>query len=123
MLTHQNDALMAELQLGKTEDVNFKSADGTEVHGLLTKPVGYVEGTKVPLLLRIHGGPNGQDSHAFTTERQIFAANGYAVLNVNYRGSSGRGQSVSARHRCRLGPLRSRRPESRNRLRNQNGRR
>jgi dipeptidyl aminopeptidase/acylaminoacyl peptidase len=93
VLTHQNDALMAELQLGKTEDVNFKSADGTEVHGLLTKPVGYVEGTKVPLLLRIHGGPNGQDSHAFTAERQIFAANGYAVLNVNYRGSSGRGQA------------------------------
>jgi dipeptidyl aminopeptidase/acylaminoacyl peptidase len=43
--------------------------------------------------LRIHGGPNGQDSHGFNYERQIFAANGYAVLNVNYRGSSGRGQA------------------------------
>jgi dipeptidyl aminopeptidase/acylaminoacyl peptidase len=92
-LTHQNDAVLAELQLAKSEDVNFKSADGTEVHGLLTKPVGYVEGTKVPLLLRIHGGPNGQDAHNFSMERQIFAANGYAVLNVNYRGSSGRGQA------------------------------
>jgi dipeptidyl aminopeptidase/acylaminoacyl peptidase len=92
-LTHQNDAVLAELQLAKSEDVNFKSADGTEVHGLLTKPVGYVEGTKVPLLLRIHGGPNGQDAHSFSMERQIFAANGYAVLNVNYRGSSGRGQA------------------------------
>jgi dipeptidyl aminopeptidase/acylaminoacyl peptidase len=94
-LTHQNDALLAELQLAKTEDVNFKSGDGTEVHGLLTKPVGYVEGTKVPLLLRIHGGPNGQDAHSFSAERQVFAANGYAVLNVNYRGSSGRGQAFS----------------------------
>lgn len=94
-ITHQNDALFAELDLGATEDVSFKSKDGTEIHGLLTYPVGYVKGTRVPLLLRIHGGPNGQDQHSFSTERQIFAANGYAVLAVNYRGSSGRGQKFS----------------------------
>jgi dipeptidyl aminopeptidase/acylaminoacyl peptidase len=94
-LTHQNDALFAELQLGQTEAVSFKSKDGTEVHGLLTYPVGYVKGTKVPLLLRIHGGPNGQDQHSFSAERQVFAANGYAVLAVNYRGSAGRGQKYS----------------------------
>ncbi len=94
-LTHQNDALMAELQIPQTEEVSFKSKDGTEVDGLLTYPVGYVKGTKVPLLLRIHGGPNGQDQHSFATERQVFAANGYAVLAVNYRGSSGRGQKYS----------------------------
>jgi dipeptidyl aminopeptidase/acylaminoacyl peptidase len=94
-LTHHNDALFAELDLGKTEEVRFKSKDGTEVHGLLTYPVGYVKGTKVPLLLRIHGGPNGQDQHSFSTERQLFAAQSYAVLAVNYRGSSGRGQKFS----------------------------
>jgi dipeptidyl aminopeptidase/acylaminoacyl peptidase len=94
-ITHQNDALFDELELGATEDVNFKSKDGTEVHGLLTYPVGYVKGTKVPLLLRIHGGPNGQDQHSFSTERQFFAGNGYAVLAVNYRGSSGRGRDFS----------------------------
>ncbi|HBB98098.1 MAG TPA: peptidase S9 family protein [Blastocatellia bacterium] len=94
-LTHQNDALMAELQIGRTEEVNFKSKDGTDVHGLLTYPVGYVKGTRVPFLLRIHGGPNGQDQHSFSIERQVFAANGYAVLAVNYRGSSGRGQKYS----------------------------
>ena len=94
-LTHQNDALMAELDLGATEEVGFKSKDGTTVNGLLTYPVGYVKGTKVPLLLRIHGGPNGQDQHSFSVERQVFAANGYAVLAVNYRGSSGRGQKFS----------------------------
>ena len=94
-LTHQNDALMSELDLAMTEDVSFKSKDGTVVNGLLTYPVGYVKGTKVPLLLRIHGGPNGQDQHSFSTERQMFAANGYAVLAVNYRGSSGRGQKYS----------------------------
>jgi len=94
-ITHQNDALLAELRIALTEEVNFKSKDGTEVHGLLTYPVGYVKGTKVPLLLRIHGGPNGQDQHSFSVERQWFAANGYAVLAVNYRGSSGRGQRYS----------------------------
>ncbi|HEY6119813.1 MAG TPA: S9 family peptidase [Pyrinomonadaceae bacterium] len=94
-LTHQNDALLAELELGQTEEVSFKSKDGTEVHGLLTRPVGYASGTKVPLLLRIHGGPNGQDQHSFSIERQWFAANGYGVLAVNYRGSSGRGQKYS----------------------------
>src|SRR5690349_3002370 len=86
-LTHQNDALFAELDLGVTEEVNFQSKDGTQVGGLLTYPVGYVKGTKVPLLLRIHGGPNGQDQHSFSAERQVFAAVGYAVLAVNYRGS------------------------------------
>ncbi|PYS71199.1 MAG: peptidase S9 family protein [Acidobacteria bacterium] len=94
-ITHQNDALLAELDLGATERIEFKSKDGTDVNGLLTYPVGYVRGTKVPLLLRIHGGPNGQDQHSFSTERQFFAANGYAVLAVNYRGSSGRGQKFS----------------------------
>jgi len=94
-LTHQNDALMAELQIGQTEEISFKSKDGTDVHGLLTYPVGYVKGTRVPFLLRIHGGPNGQDQHSFSIERQVFAANGYAVLAVNYRGSSGRGQKYS----------------------------
>ncbi len=90
-LTAHNDALLAELQLGATEDISFKSKDGTEVHGLITKPPSFESGKKYPLLLRIHGGPNGQDQHAFNFERQLFAANGYVVLNVNYRGSSGRG--------------------------------
>ncbi len=94
-LTHHNDLLFSELQLGATEEVSFRSKDGTEVHGLLTRPVGYVAGTKVPMLLRIHGGPNGQDQHSFSLERQFFAANGYAVLAVNYRGSSGRGNKFS----------------------------
>jgi len=91
-LTHQNDALMAELKLGATEDFSCKAKDGTEVHGIIVKPPDYAAGRKYPTLLRIHGGPNGQDSHAFNFERQIFAANGYVVVNVNYRGSSGRGE-------------------------------
>ncbi|MGB4989174.1 MAG: S9 family peptidase [Pyrinomonadaceae bacterium] len=94
-LTHQNDALFAELEIPPTEEIGFPSRDGTDVHALLTYPAGYKRGTKVPLLLRIHGGPNGQDQHSWSSERQFFAANGYAVLAVNYRGSSGRGKMFS----------------------------
>lgn len=90
-LTHKNDALMAQIDWGKTEEVSFKSKDGTVVNGLLTYPVGYQPGTKVPMLLRIHGGPKGQDAHSLSIEAQWFAANGYAVLRMNYRGSDGRG--------------------------------
>ena len=95
-LTHHNDAVFSELQLGEVEEVSFPSKDGTDVHGLLTRPVGYDSSKKYPLLLRIHGGPNGQDQHAFSFENQFFAANGYAVLAVNYRGSAGRGQKYTA---------------------------
>ncbi|MFL6351236.1 MAG: prolyl oligopeptidase family serine peptidase [Bryobacteraceae bacterium] len=91
-LTRHNDSLISELQLGAVEDISFKSHDGTEVHGLLTKPPSYENGKKLPALLRIHGGPNGQDAHAFSFEHQFFAANGYAVIAVNYRGSAGRGE-------------------------------
>ena len=91
-ITHQNDALMAQLKLGATEEFTCKAKDGNEVHGLITKPVDYQPGRKYPTLLRIHGGPNGQDAHSFNFERQFFAANGFVVVNVNYRGSSGRGE-------------------------------
>jgi dipeptidyl aminopeptidase/acylaminoacyl peptidase len=94
-LSRQNDDMFAEIDWPVTEEVRFTSKDGTSVSGLLTYPTGYVKGTKVPLLLRIHGGPNAQDQHSFAAERQFFAANGYAVLAVNYRGSSGRGQKFS----------------------------
>jgi dipeptidyl aminopeptidase/acylaminoacyl peptidase len=94
-LTSVNDALLAELNLVPTEDFTSKSSDGTEVHGLLTKPLGYKAGDKVPTILFIHGGPNGQDGHSFAFERQWFAAKGYAEINVNYRGSSGRGQDYA----------------------------
>ena len=94
-LTKHNDDLVAQLKLAPAEEVSFKAKDGNEAHGLLLKPVNYVAGTKVPLLLRIHGGPNAQDQHSWSIERQMFAAAGYAVLNVNYRGSNGRGQQYT----------------------------
>ncbi|HJQ18827.1 MAG TPA: S9 family peptidase [Gemmatimonadaceae bacterium] len=92
-LTHQNDSLFAALQLGTTEDFSSRSADGTEVHGVLVRPAGTPANAATPLLLYIHGGPNGQDQYAFSFDREYFAANGYSVLSVNYRGSSGRGSA------------------------------
>jgi dipeptidyl aminopeptidase/acylaminoacyl peptidase len=92
-LTHVNDSTFASLQLGRTEDIEFKNKDGLTVGALLTKPAGFDASKKYPLLLRIHGGPNAQDQHLFQFERELFAAHGYVVLQVNYRGSSGRGQA------------------------------
>ena len=101
-LTSHNDALMAELQLGAVEDISFKSNDGTEIHGIMVKPPSYDGAKKYPLVLWIHGGPNGQDDHALPfdlyplqLERQIFAAQGYVVLAINYRGSNGRGSQFT----------------------------
>jgi dipeptidyl aminopeptidase/acylaminoacyl peptidase len=90
-LTHHNDEWLKGVQLGTTEEFTSISKDGTEVHGLLVKPATYQQGRPYPTLLRIHGGPNGQDEHAFSFEREFFAANGYVVVAVNYRGSNGRG--------------------------------
>ena len=92
-LTHVNDSMFASLRVGTTEDVSFKNKDGLTVGALLVKPADFQTGKRYPLLLRIHGGPNGQDQHSFSFERELFAANGYLVLAVNYRGSSGRGQA------------------------------
>ena len=92
-LTKHNEKLLDELQLATTEDFQSKSKDGTDVHGLIVKPAGYKAGTKYPTLLIIHGGPNGQDQHSFSFDREFLAANGYVVLAINYRGSAGRGNA------------------------------
>lgn len=90
-LSHQNDSLLATLTLSPTEGVTSRSADGTEVHSVLTRPASAPAATKLPMILFIHGGPNGQSDYSFSLERQVFAAGGYAVLSPNYRGSDGRG--------------------------------
>ncbi|WP_192295945.1 alpha/beta hydrolase family protein [Pseudomonas sp. PDM23] len=89
-----HDALNRQVRWLAAKDVEFSSSDGQIVHGLLTLPGGKPSHT-LPALLRIHGGPNSQDSHSFVFERQLLAAQGYAVLNVNYRGSSGRSTDFS----------------------------
>ena len=82
-----------EVRLGTTEEFTSTSKDGTRVSGLLVKPPDFAPGRRLPTLLRIHGGPSGQDDHAFSFEREILAASGYLVVAANYRGSNGRGQA------------------------------
>ena len=90
-LTKHNDKLLSEVQLAATENFQSKSKDGTDVHGLIVKPANYRAGTAYPTVLLVHGGPNGQDQHSFSFDREFLAANGYVVLAINYRGSAGRG--------------------------------
>jgi len=85
VITHHN-AWLNDYALAGTEIVKWKSKDGTEVEGLLTKPVGYEAGKKVPLLLNPHGGPTGASLNNFNTTVQVLAANGFAVLQPNFRG-------------------------------------
>ena len=94
-ITHANDSLLAALRLAQVEDIHFKSRDGTEIEGFLYYPVGYDRSLRYPTLLRIHGGPTSQFEAAFNFEAQLFAANGYAVVTVNPRGSTGYGQAFS----------------------------
>lgn len=95
-LTKTNDALISQLRLAKGEYVHFKSKDGTSVAGYLYKPVDFDATKKAPTLLRPHGGPVGQYAASFDHLAQLFAANGYAVLLPNPRGSSGYGEKFCA---------------------------
>jgi dipeptidyl aminopeptidase/acylaminoacyl peptidase len=82
---------LKDRSLAPTEEITLKSGDGTSIDGFLVKPVGYVAGRSYPAILRIHGGPVSQFNHEFMEDWQVLAANGYAVIGVNPRGSSGRG--------------------------------
>jgi len=90
-LIADNNEWLKDRKLAPVEEISFKSADGTSIDGFLVKPVGYVAGRSYPAILRIHGGPVYQFSHEFMDDWQVFAANGYAVIAANPRGSSGRG--------------------------------
>ncbi len=91
------NADLPALPVGKTEVLRWKSTDGLEVEGLLTYPVNQKAGTRVPLLLVIHGGPAGVFTQSYLASRgpyplATFSARGFAILRVNPRGSSGYGQ-------------------------------
>jgi dipeptidyl aminopeptidase/acylaminoacyl peptidase len=91
------NAELPSLPLGKMEVVRWKSDDGTDVEGVLNYPVDYKAGTRVPLLLVIHGGPTGVFVQSFAASpgaypTAVFNARGYAVLRPNPRGSSGYGR-------------------------------
>jgi len=87
-----NADVLADIQLGEVEEMWFKSPDGLDLQGWLIKPAEFEEGGKYPMLLYIHGGPWSMYSVRFSWDWQNFAANGYAVLYMNPRGSTGYGQ-------------------------------
>ncbi len=96
-LSAQNDPWLAEVRLAPLEEISVKSRDGTTINGFVLKPADYRAGTRYPTLLRIHGGPVWQFYHDFAyLEWQAFAAQGYVVVGVNPRGSSGRGEKFAA---------------------------
>lgn len=94
-LSHINPQL-ADIALGETEVITWKSTDGQEVEGILLKPVGYKPGQRVPLLVEPHGGPTGATNAAFkaspNSPGQYWAGKGWATLYPNPRGSTGYGE-------------------------------
>ena len=91
-LTKINDALLADIKKPVIEKINFKSMDGTPVEGFVVKPIDFDASKKYPTILWIHGGPTAQYDFSFDSEPQLFAANGYVVLLINPRGSTGYGE-------------------------------
>ena len=80
-----------DIGISRTEVVRWASTDRLEIEGILTYPLDYLSGNRYPMILSIHGGPTGRSSHSFHSRNQIFAANGYAILQPNPRGSTGYG--------------------------------
>jgi dipeptidyl aminopeptidase/acylaminoacyl peptidase len=95
-ITNQN-AWLGDYALATSEVVRWKSSkDGMEIDGIVTKPVDFEATHKVPFLLNPHGGPTGASLLSFNPTEQIMAANGYMVLQPNFRGSTGRGEKFEA---------------------------
>ncbi|SEL46917.1 Dipeptidyl aminopeptidase/acylaminoacyl peptidase [Paenibacillus sp. cl141a] len=91
-LTNCNEELGDELNLSTPESFTFRTSDGWPIQGWIMKPAEFKEGTKVPAVLEIHGGPQAMYAHTFMHEFQLLAAAGYAVFYTNPRGGHGYGQ-------------------------------
>ena len=92
-LTHLNTKLLADLELSRMERMPIRASDGQSVEGFFMKPAGFAEGRKYPMILMIHGGPNGMWGPTWNIDARAFAGRGWAVLLINPRGSSGYGQA------------------------------
>ena len=95
-LTSVNQELLATLELGRVDNVQFASADGTEIEAFITFPPDYDPHLTYPTILWIHGGPASQYDHRFNGDSQLFAASGYLVVRANPRGSTGYGEKFCA---------------------------
>ena len=90
-LTFSADSFLAPLKLATVQGFKSKSKDGNIVSNILYLPADSINAKGLPLILFIHGGPVAQDEYEFDFTRLLYAAAGYAVVGVNYRGSNGRG--------------------------------
>ena len=95
-VTHLNDALLARLDLPKMESFWFTAADKTKLEGFIIRPPGFDAAKKYPVKFLIHGGPQGNwgDDWSYRWNAELFAANGYVVIMINPRGSTGYGQAI-----------------------------
>ena len=92
-LTDSMNPLIDEEHLGKAEIIRYKSFDGLEIPAIYYKPPQASQANKVPALVRVHGGPGGQARVGYQASTQYLVNNGYAVLDINNRGSSGYGKT------------------------------
>ena len=94
-LTRLNRTLLAQLDIPDMEHYWFRGSGGVRVEGFLIRPPGFDPDKKYPVKFLIHGGPQGAwgDSWSYRWNAELFAANGYVVVMVNPRGSTGYGQA------------------------------
>lgn len=92
-LTHVNDDILSDVDLGSVEEIWYDSVDDYRIQGWIVKPPDFDPAKQYALMLAIHGGPHGMYNVGFNFGWQEHAANGYVVLYTNPRGSSGYGSS------------------------------
>ena len=94
-LTHLNTVLFDGKAVGAVEKLPVTAPDGRAIDAWLVTPPNHVAGTRVPLVLEIHGGPHAAYGPGFSTDDQLYAASGYAVLYTNPRGSTSYGDEFA----------------------------
>ena len=89
------NAVLKNMEFGAYEQFSFPGWNNETVHGYVVKPAGYVEGRKYPVAFLIHGGPQGSfgDGWSFRWNPQTYAGAGYAVVMIDFHGSTGYGQA------------------------------
>ena len=92
-LTNSMNPLINEKHLGEAQIIRYNSLDGLEIPAIYYKPPQANKGNKVPAIVRVHGGPGGQARVGYRASTQYLVNNGYAVLDINNRGSSGYGKT------------------------------
>src|SRR5205807_6740367 len=93
-LTHINDPVPSQISMSQLESFWFTGANDDKVQGFLVKPPNFDPNKKYPVKILIHGGPQGArgDDWSYRWNSELFAANGYVVVMINFHGSTGYGQ-------------------------------